>query len=153
MKRALALLLCLVLCLTLLPAALAEDITIIDTEDAEEAIVIIEPEAAEPEAVPQASAVAGGICGDDLTWTLYNDGLLQINGSGDMYDYPRETAPWYSLRSDITSLSIWVEVTHIGDYAFYGCTKLNWSENQGGRTPQIKFFWTPFLSRKGVCFH
>ena len=58
MKRILALLLCLVLCFSLLPAALAEDIEIID--EAEKAIVSIEPEediVVEPEAAPFAEAV------------------------------------------------------------------------------------------------
>ena len=50
MKRLLALLLCLVLALSLLPAAAAEDIEIIDLEE-EEPIIVVEPvEAAEPAA-------------------------------------------------------------------------------------------------------
>ena len=43
MKRLLALLLCLVLCLSLIPAAAAEDIEIIDIEE-EEPITVVEPE-------------------------------------------------------------------------------------------------------------
>ena len=47
MKRLLALLLCLVLALSLIPAAAAEDIEIVDIEE-EEPIAVVEPAAEEP---------------------------------------------------------------------------------------------------------
>ena len=31
--------------------------------------------------------VKSGKCGDNITYTLYDDGLLELNGSGAMYDY------------------------------------------------------------------
>ena len=40
--------------------------------------------------IPTAQAAeppTSGICGDDLTWTLTEDGTLSITGSGAMYDY------------------------------------------------------------------
>lgn len=67
--------------------------------------------------------VAGGKCGDDLTWTLDNDGTLTISGIGDMYDYtyPDETeantAPWYEWHDAIKKLVIEDGVTSIGDHA------------------------------------
>ena len=33
------------------------------------------------------AVVDSGKCGDDLTWTLYEDGLLEISGTGEMSDY------------------------------------------------------------------
>ena len=44
--------------------------------------------------------IGDGKCRDNLTWTLTEDGMLTISGSGKMYDYnnyPSETkAPWLS---------------------------------------------------------
>ena len=67
-----------------------------------------------------AEIVDSGICGDDLTWELSSDGVITINGSGDMYDYD-ERAPWYDYGESITELVIEEGVTSIGDWAFYDC--------------------------------
>ncbi len=40
------------------------------------------------------SLLASGQCGDDLFWSLYDDGELVISGTGEMYDYESEEAPW-----------------------------------------------------------
>ena len=34
-----------------------------------------------------AESVASGECGENLTWSLSDDGILTITGTGDMYDY------------------------------------------------------------------
>ncbi|MBR5559222.1 MAG: leucine-rich repeat domain-containing protein, partial [Oscillospiraceae bacterium] len=74
--------------------------------------------------------VTSGSCGEDLTWELTSDGTLAISGSGDMYDYPSlatqysSGAPWYQYREDITSLVLDDDITHIGNYAFTGLTKI-----------------------------
>ena len=72
--------------------------------------------------------IASGECGDNLTWTLDEDGLLTISGTGDMYNYDQgldiygeSTAPWSSFRSDIKKISIETGVRSIGIYAFSGC--------------------------------
>ncbi|MBR5343026.1 MAG: hypothetical protein IK149_03925, partial [Oscillospiraceae bacterium] len=49
MKRLFALLLCLVMALSLIPAAAAEDVEIVDIEESEETIPVVETE---PENVP-----------------------------------------------------------------------------------------------------
>ena len=38
----------------------------------------------------EVSVALSGRCGDNLTWTLYPEGLLKINGSGSMWDYENE---------------------------------------------------------------
>ena len=42
-------------------------------------------------------AVASGVCGESLNWSLTSDGLLSIDGSGAMknYSYTKEV-PWYN---------------------------------------------------------
>ena len=64
-----------------------------------------------------------GTCGPNLTWTL-QDSVLTISGSGNMNDYLCGTAPWYSYRKSITSVTIPNSVTSIGDNAFFQCSGL-----------------------------
>ncbi|MBR5701209.1 MAG: leucine-rich repeat domain-containing protein, partial [Oscillospiraceae bacterium] len=68
----------------------------------------------------------GGHCGDGLSWNLKN-GILTISGSGAMYTYSAETAPWYRQLTMIKGIVFaGNDVTSIGDYAFYGCTYLTY---------------------------
>ena len=75
-----------------------------------------------------ASAESSGNCGDsgsNVTWSLDDDGTLTISGSGKIEDYRSDIdQPWYSNRSDITSVVIEPGVTSIGSLAFYECSNL-----------------------------
>ena len=62
-----------------------------------------------------------GICGDDLTWVLTDDGTLIISGSGMMYNYSEGGSPWHTKRVKITSVVIESGVTGIGEYSFEAC--------------------------------
>lgn len=70
-----------------------------------------------------ANAETSGTCGDNLTWTLDDNGTLTISGTGDMtnYDNFSHMAPWYSERENITRLKISDNVTSIGNSAFQAC--------------------------------
>ncbi|MBQ6021106.1 MAG: leucine-rich repeat protein, partial [Clostridia bacterium] len=85
-------------------------------------------------AIP-AHYVASGECGaqgGNLTWTLGEDGVLTISGSGAMADYTKSaidgqqvvTAPWFEFRDRIVSVAVGAGVTKLGDYAFYNCKAL-----------------------------
>lgn len=70
-----------------------------------------------------------GTCGDNLTWSLDEDGVLTISGEGMMYNYSYgssyfSTAPWKEYQSIITIAEIESGVTSIGNYAFYNCSSL-----------------------------
>lgn len=65
-----------------------------------------------------------GADGDNVKWTLYDDGELVLSGSGKMADYSSSYAPWYSARESIAKVIIDEGVTTIGSYAFYTCTSL-----------------------------
>ena len=65
----------------------------------------------------------GGTCGDNLTWTLDDNGTLTISGTGEMYHYD-EDAPWLGYQNSITTLVVEEGVTSIGSYAFWRCSKL-----------------------------
>ena len=56
-------------------------------------------------------------CGDNLTWTLVN-GVLTIQGTGDMWDNMDEVWNTY----EITSVILPEGLTYIGQYAFYGAS-------------------------------
>ncbi len=63
--------------------------------------------------------VARGTCGENLTWTLDNNGQLLIKGTGKMDDWESsEDAPWYANRDQIKIVYIGDGVTSIGDAAF-----------------------------------
>ena len=63
------------------------------------------------------------ICGDNLT-AAFADGVLTFSGSGAMYDFSGEEAPWKGIRTSITKVVIPDGVTYIGKSAFYLCTHL-----------------------------
>ena len=92
-----------------------------------------------------------GTCGKNLTWALDDDGVLTIEGTGDMYDYSptfedyHNFAPWFwnkvvyviiregvnSIGSyafecvpTVASVSLPQSLTSIGHGAFYGCSDL-----------------------------
>ena len=73
--------------------------------------------------------VDSGLCGDNLTWTLYEDGLLEISGTGEMSDYyyswgaPPKT-PWKDYSSQIYSLHLNEGLTKIGVGAFKDCENI-----------------------------
>ncbi len=72
-----------------------------------------------------ATDIASGKCGDNLTWTLDENGTLTISGTGEMYNYEYDsTAPWSNHSDEIKSVVIESGVTSIGSSAFSNCTAL-----------------------------
>ncbi len=58
----------------------------------------------------EAAAVSSGTCGENVTWTLDDQGTLTISGTGAMYDYTYTweadkgdtfDTPWFDLREQI----------------------------------------------------
>ncbi|MBR3704977.1 MAG: leucine-rich repeat protein [Oscillospiraceae bacterium] len=72
----------------------------------------------------KAKVVLCGTCGEDLTWTLTEDGQLSINGTGEMSAFGEGAAPWSGSREKITKVVIASGVTGIGANAFAGCVNL-----------------------------
>ena len=70
--------------------------------------------------VQESTFVAEGECGDNLHWTLDENGLLTITGTGDMYDYTSNSddKPWADYADDIKAIVVSSGVTGIGNYAF-----------------------------------
>ena len=68
--------------------------------------------------------VESGTCGDNLTWTLDDEGTLTISGDGAMKNYNMNGAPWDDERANVKQVIIENGVTSIGDCAFYKCNKV-----------------------------
>ena len=63
--------------------------------------------------------IAAGSCGGNLRWSLMEDGVLKITGSGAMPDYSSDSdAPWYRYGSRIKEVRVGANVTKIGENAF-----------------------------------
>ena len=97
-------------------------------------------------ATPSLRAQQSGACGENVTWTLDDQGVLTIEGTGAMKDVTNdEIGPFETLSftkaiikdgvtsigrfifyscSGMTSVSIPNSVTSIGECAFYNCTGL-----------------------------
>ena len=83
-------------------------------------------------AVGSSDIVDSGSSGDNLTWTLDDEGTLNISGEGDMVPYSQTnragqivtTAPWGQAYASIRKIIISDKVTGIGNYAFAGCINL-----------------------------
>ena len=81
-----------------------------------------------------AGVVDSGSCGDNVTWSLSDDGTLTISGKGEMsgygvsYTYEDVVVftytPWEAYRSSIKSIVIKDGVTSIGWGVFAGCGNL-----------------------------
>lgn len=70
------------------------------------------------------AATTFGSCGASMSWRV-EKGVLSLTGSGEMLDYGKTNrAPWYEIRSSITSIAIERNITTIGNYSFYGCSKV-----------------------------
>ena len=67
--------------------------------------------------------VASGVCGENISWTFYLSGLLEILGSGEMST--EWEAPWYQYRDEIFQVIIGDGITSIEDNAFCDCKELN----------------------------
>lgn len=72
-----------------------------------------------------ANVTLSGECGQNLSWSLDDEGTLTISGTGEMTDYSDSSAsPWYNSRSSVKRVAVNDGVTSIGNYAFRSCTSI-----------------------------
>ena len=75
--------------------------------------------------IPDSGCVLSGTCGDSLTWVFDEEtGTLTIAGSGAMYNYTWDGAPWKSYAEQIRVVELPDTLTALGAYAFDGCVSL-----------------------------
>ena len=84
----------------------------------------ITPEEEKPqEEAGERNIIDSGTCGEKVTWTLDDTGLLIISGEGEMEDY-QGNSPFKKDSTKIKSVVIEEGVTSIGDYLFRNCVRL-----------------------------
>ncbi len=71
----------------------------------------------------QSVEASSGTCGENLTWTIDDEGTLTISGTGTMTDWKWSTSLWFR-NSGIKKIIIENGVTSIGNNAFESCTNL-----------------------------
>ncbi len=80
-----------------------------------------------------AEIIESGTCGNNLSWELYSDSTLIIDGNGDMDSYYlimqdnyyiKSRAPWFGNRLTVKKVIIESGVTSIGNGAFTCCSNL-----------------------------
>ncbi len=64
------------------------------------------------------TVIDSGSCGDNVTYTLYNDGELVISGEGNMWDYTDCETPFDENINNIKSIVFSDGVTSVGGEAF-----------------------------------
>ena len=67
--------------------------------------------------------VDSGSCGENVTWTLDENGLLTIGGTGPMWEYYWGESPFY-MNEAVKTVAIGSGVTTVGSAAFPGCSSL-----------------------------
>ena len=98
------------------------------SSDTAEAGEEIQPElnesSQEEETVREAAkgAVDSGTCGENVTWTLDENGTLTISGTGEMEDYEQSSYPF--MYDDVKTVIIKNGVTSIGDWVFIYCRSM-----------------------------
>lgn len=66
--------------------------------------------------------ISEGQCGDSITWTLTDTGILTLTGTGTTYNYTSyANAPWYSNRETINTIVISDGITGLGTQLFRNC--------------------------------
>ncbi|MBO5369774.1 MAG: leucine-rich repeat domain-containing protein, partial [Clostridia bacterium] len=71
------------------------------------------------------NTVDSGVCGENLTWKVDDEGLLTVSGNGTMTSWTAAAeTPWYAHYSTVNRVVIEEGVENIGAYAFCNFTSL-----------------------------
>lgn len=90
----------------------------------------------EPEPEPESESesglrvIDGDKCGENVTWTLYEGGLLVFSGTGDMDEYYTGASyslgniliPWNTYATRVKTIVVEEGITSICNFAFIGCS-------------------------------
>lgn len=77
--------------------------------------------------VPTGKLIKSGKCGENATWSFYEDGTLIVDGTGDMFGYKTvdeidKNRPYNDYISQTKNIIIKDGITSIGEFAFSSCT-------------------------------
>lgn len=77
------------------------------------------------EVVIKPKEIANGQCGSNISWILYEDGMLELSGTGSTYNYSsKSVSPFLELSSQISYIKICSGVECIGTQVFRNCTQV-----------------------------
>ncbi|MBQ1994965.1 MAG: leucine-rich repeat protein, partial [Clostridia bacterium] len=68
--------------------------------------------------------VEEGECNENIHWTVYSDGALVLEGSGDMPDYSYSNIPWNKYSRSVRKVTVSEGITSIASHAFYNFINL-----------------------------
>lgn len=68
--------------------------------------------------------IDSGVCGENITYELYDTGRMNLIGFGDMFDYSTMPAPWFENRKNIKIINASKEINAVSEFAFYDCTNV-----------------------------
>ncbi|MBO4919814.1 MAG: InlB B-repeat-containing protein, partial [Erysipelotrichaceae bacterium] len=77
----------------------------------------------DPEAAEESDILESGSCGSDITYVLYSDFTLVLEGTGDMYDYNTD-AHLCGNYASVQTVIISEGISSIGSFAFYDFSSL-----------------------------
>ena len=131
-RRALAILMALLLTVQLLPAALAAEDGEGASEENSSDTVPGPGDSMSIDGQAQDAATATGTAGEDVTWSYYADTTtLVLSGAGATDDYTKSVPPWYTKTNDendyqtlLTNVVIENGVTRLGNRLFINAKKL-----------------------------
>ena len=102
-----------------------------------------------PVTASAAETVASGSCGTSVNWVLTDDGTLTVSGIGAMGNYAMAYAPWYSYRSQITTVVVSDGVSSVGDFCFYNLDNVSYFKLADSIT---SIGWSSFNGSSGFSF-
>ena len=73
---------------------------------------------------PKPTVVASGACGENAAWALNSEGVLEITGSGAMWDNETNRSPWAAYKYQIRQVVIGKDITYLGKFNFFQCRSL-----------------------------
>lgn len=86
--------------------------------------------------------ITSGSCGKNITYTLTEDGVLTLTGTGATYDYhSAKPVPWADYISKIKTVRVETGIEYIGTQIFQGCVALGTVElSEGIKTISSRAF-------------
>lgn len=83
--------------------------------------------------VKEAAVIMQGMCGNNVSYVLTDDGVLKLKGTGATFKYTStKTAPWYDLRTKVETVVIEEGIETLGDQLFRKCSNLKQVELPNG---------------------
>lgn len=99
------------------------------------------------------TVILSGQCGDKVEFELFNTGRLKLFGSGEMYSYFEEKAPWNEYKNSIRTVSVYDDVSYISPFAFSECRNIINFDTFGNELVSVdKCVYSSDMSRLVLCY-